>query len=96
MGVGLLPFSASLSLWKSSLNVSVWVLEKGTSKCQNPEHCEQFAFSKETTDVLVLVLMWGIRKKCQSLCCEIRKCLAPCSRASTRDSETLPVVKELR
>jgi hypothetical protein len=84
------PFSFSLPLWKSSLNVSVWVLIKGTSNCQNPEHCEPCAFSKETTDVRVLVCMQGITKKCQLLCCEIRKCLAPCSHASTRDSKTFP------
>jgi hypothetical protein len=87
IGVGLIPFGATLPLWKSLLNVSVWVLEKGTSIFQVPEHGEPFAFSKETTDVRVLVWMQGITKNCRLLCCEIRKCLAPCSHASTRDSK---------
>ena len=44
----------------------------------------------------VLVWMQGITKNCQLLCCEIRKCLAPCSHASTRDSKTFRMVKDMK
>ena len=44
----------------------------------------------------VLVWMQGITKNCQLLCCEISKRMAPCSHASTRDSKTFPVLKDMR